>query len=703
MNLAVPFVFSVAKNLKNIMKKIGNQLLLTFCIITFGAVSSHSATLKILPGTVTITSNQPFTMDITIEDVVDLYGIGLDIIFDTTTLKIVDVIEGDFLNHNGTKTSFQKHIDDQQGRVIIGITRLGSITGVSGSGTVATIILKPKSSGMSILKLQSVSLKDSQIDIITVSVIDSSVNIELSPVILEIIPTTTKIISNQTFTVTINAKDAVDLYGASFDFMFDSDKLRVIEVEEGDFLKQATISTSFLHKIDNEQGRVIIGISRLGQVSGVTGSGILVSIIMKAKSSGTTTLKLSNIKLQDSSLDISPWSATQTIINILPAILSIEPKIINVHTNQNFTVRVEIDKVAGLYGTSFDIVFDPSLLQGVDIIEGNFLNQNGLQTAFLRTIDNKNGRIIIGISRLEKVGGVDGSGILCSIIFKPKGAGTTTLSFDNLYLKDAVLDKINVETSKRMLNIIPIKLRFNPQTKEVKLDHEYDIDVFVEGVVDLFGAGFDITFDNELLEVLTIIEGSLLNQDGKSTHFVSKIEAGRIIVGISRLGVVSGVNGSGVLCKITFKGKKEGISSLSFDNIALRCSKLGLLAVETESGTISTIDLKAGPIKGNVTKADRVTPIKDAKIDLIELNNIIAVTTTCDNGEYEFNNLQAGDYEIKVSVPSYNIQLTRQITLKPFEVKTEINFILPKEIIVYPNPYRISERQRTIFFSTIFL
>jgi uncharacterized protein YhbP (UPF0306 family) len=657
--------------------------------------------LEILPAEVTILSNQTFTVTITAKNAVDLYGASFDFVFDKDKLKVLKIKEGDFLKQATVSTSFLHKIYNEQGKVVIGTTRLGSITGVSGTGTLATIILKPKASGTTTLKLQNIQLKDSQLDIIPTSVIDSIVNIKLSPVILEILPAEATILSNQTFTVTITAKDAVDMYGASFDFIFDKGKLRVLEVDEGNFLKQATVSTSFLHKIDNEQGKVVIGITRLGSVTGVVGSGTLVSIIMKVKSSGTASLKLTNTLLQDSALDNLEVSSSPTTINISGAGLKITPETTSVLTNQNFTIRVMIDKVVGLYGVSFDILFDSSLLKGIDIKEGNFLNQDGLQTAFLRTIDNKTGRVIIGISRLEKVVGITGSGTLCYVTFKPMSFGTTTLRFDNLYLQDASSDKIDVELNKSEINIIPIRLKFSPQITQVKLNRECEIDIIAEGVVNLFGAGFDIIFDNNLLEVATITEGNFLNRDGKSTHFISYIDNGRIVIGITRSGQVSGISGNGVLCKVIFNSKKPGTTTLSFENIALKSSTLDLLGVVPDTSTIRIVNLKAGPIKGKVTKADRITPIIGANLELIEQDKIIAVTTTETTGEYKFNDLQAGDYKLKVSVPQYNIQFIKQINLAPGEIKTDINFSLPEKIIVYPNPCNVSLGQKAVFFSNI--
>ncbi len=517
---------------------------------------------------------------------------------------------------------------------------------------------------------------------------------------LEITPDSVNITSMQPFTMDINVKDAVDLYGAGFDVTFDTGLIRVVEVREGTFLKEGATQTSFLKQIDNQQGRVVMGITRLGQVSGVNGSGTLATVVFKPISTGTATLRLSNIILQDSSFDSIPVISTQTTIYIpiSSVVLRIEPCSIDVPTNQDVTIRVMIDKVVELYGTSFDILFNPSLLEAVNITEGNFLKQDGLQTAFLRTIDNKNGRVIIGISRLEKVTGISGSGTLCSITFKTKNQGIAILCFDNICLKDSDFDRVSINSTEGSVNIIPIKLKVDPCIKEVKLNQECELNIVAEGVNNLFGAAFDLIFNPDILEAATVTEGNFLNQDGQLTHFMKKVDGSRIIIGIARLGQVYGVSGAGVLCKIIFNAKAEGRGTLSFENIALNDPVFNLLGVSSDAGTITIVNLKAGPIKCKVTKADGITPVKDANVELIEMNKIVAVTTTQATGECEFNNLQAGDYELKVSVPAYNIYLTNQIKLAPDEVKTNINFSLPETIVPYPNPANVSEGQKEIFF-----
>ena len=116
------------------------QILVICSMLTFLAANSYSAALKIAPDSINITSNQPFTMNINIEDVADLYGASLDLVFDSSKLMVVKVEEGDFLKQAAASTSFLNKIDNEQGRVIIGMSRLGQVSGVNGTGTLVVAV-----------------------------------------------------------------------------------------------------------------------------------------------------------------------------------------------------------------------------------------------------------------------------------------------------------------------------------------------------------------------------------------------------------------------------------------------------------------------------------------------------------------------------------------------------------------------------------
>jgi hypothetical protein len=106
----------------------------------------------------------------------------------------------------------------------------------------------------------------------------------------------------QQLTVQVNVANAINLFGAPFYLAYDPSRLDVVGAAEGGFLKSDGQSTVFLNSIDAQRGQIIIGLSRLGSVGGVSGSGNLAAITFRAKATGSVTFTLQNVDFRDPGL-----------------------------------------------------------------------------------------------------------------------------------------------------------------------------------------------------------------------------------------------------------------------------------------------------------------------------------------------------------------------------------------------------------------
>ena len=106
-----------------------------------------------------------------------------------------------------------------------------------------------------------------------------------------------------------------------------------------------------------------------------------------------------------------------------------------IHVGDTFTLDLSAENVPDLAGWQFDIAFDPTVLEAVEVNEGDFLKTGGETTFFQRgTIDNIIGKITkLSAARLNE-DGVSGTGTLLSVIFKAKADGQTQLKLDNFQL-----------------------------------------------------------------------------------------------------------------------------------------------------------------------------------------------------------------------------------------------------------------------------
>ncbi|GAF83675.1 unnamed protein product, partial [marine sediment metagenome] len=111
--------------------------------------------------------------------------------------------------------------------------------------------------------------------------------------------------------------------------------------------------------------------------------------------------------------------------------VSLEPALLEIEKNSGFSLTLNIDSVSDLFGVSFDLDFDSSLVDFISIEEGTFLS-SGCQTVLM--FDNSSaGKLIVSLTRLgASCGGVSGSDSLMTLNFSSLSQlGTNNFSFSN--------------------------------------------------------------------------------------------------------------------------------------------------------------------------------------------------------------------------------------------------------------------------------
>lgn len=158
---------------------------------------------------------------------------------------------------------------------------------------------------------------------ITVKVdnIKAYLNIEtvygISPINIRINPATTSTYINQKINIDIIMDNVVDLLGVRIRVLFDKDKIKGMQVEEGELLSQSAMSTFFVDDIQNSNGYIDVYIIRLGTSSVSTDSGRLCSIKFKSitqTQSSLITISSDNISLRNSQNENIPFTITPGVI-----------------------------------------------------------------------------------------------------------------------------------------------------------------------------------------------------------------------------------------------------------------------------------------------------------------------------------------------------------------------------------------------------
>ena len=114
-----------------------------------------------------------------------------------------------------------------------------------------------------------------------------------------------------------------------------------------------------------------------------------------------------------------------------------------IHTGDTFTLDIRAENITDLAGWQFDIAFDPTILEAVNVSEGDFLKIDGGSTFFQGgSIDNAAGKVT-GLSAAKlSTQGVSGTGVLVQVWFKAKSRGETELALQKFQFGSATGDSI---------------------------------------------------------------------------------------------------------------------------------------------------------------------------------------------------------------------------------------------------------------------
>ena len=93
-------------------------------------------------------------------------------------------------------------------------------------------------------------------------------------------------------------------------------------------------------------------------------------------------------------------------------------------TASSLTVEVRAAQVTGLYALAFDLDYPAAALRYQSASAGTFLGSSGQVS--MQVVESTSGHLVVGVSRLGSVPGVDGSGVVMSLVFTPVAATRRT-------------------------------------------------------------------------------------------------------------------------------------------------------------------------------------------------------------------------------------------------------------------------------------
>jgi hypothetical protein len=108
--------------------------------------------------------------------------------------------------------------------------------------------------------------------------------------------------------------------------------------------------------------------------------------------------------------------------------IRVAPEQLSVSEGRPVNMVIRADAVSGLSEAEFVVTYDPAVLEFDHAVEGGLLSQEGWATSFSAIPSPEPGQIDLRITRLSDVRGAQGSGVLCTLVFRSKASGASSVT-----------------------------------------------------------------------------------------------------------------------------------------------------------------------------------------------------------------------------------------------------------------------------------
>ncbi|NTW58093.1 MAG: hypothetical protein HGA43_02850 [Nitrospirae bacterium] len=127
------------------------------------------------------------------------------------------------------------------------------------------------------------------------------------------------------------------------------------------------------------------------------------------------------------------------------AVLEIKPGEMAAAVGQEARFELSVAGVRDLYGAIITLSYDPKIVDFKAAAEGAFLKKDNQQTSFLFSNNLKAGTVDIYITRIGDVGGIEGTGNLCTVLLQGKSVGTSPVMFKSVKLGNYNREQIKAD------------------------------------------------------------------------------------------------------------------------------------------------------------------------------------------------------------------------------------------------------------------
>src|SRR5467141_1259467 len=124
--------------------------------------------------------------------------------------------------------------------------------------------------------------------------------------------------AGQTATIGVVVENVSDLFSIPLLLQYNPAVISVEEVQHGGFLSGGTQEIAIVQQVFKEKGQAIISATRQPNTPGVSGSGTLIGIVVKALGPGSSNLSIVQVNAKDSQQKLIPLITSEATVQVQP-------------------------------------------------------------------------------------------------------------------------------------------------------------------------------------------------------------------------------------------------------------------------------------------------------------------------------------------------------------------------------------------------
>lgn len=413
-----------------------------------------------------LTPTKTFKINITVSDVIGLYGWEFKLYYLKSVLTHTQIVFGPFLETGGTTFTIDKsnsNYNSTHGLVWLADSLLAAPQGVNGSGTIASITFVVNQLGSTKLDLQDTKMGTKLGQSIAHEALDGYFSNVISNAVIAVSPD--KIIDStlepcNNFTVDITVTEAVNVNSWELKLFYNREVLNISQVEFGSFLQSAGSTNQVVQQLTDDYNETH-GVAWLTEAlvlpTSASGDGVLARIVFHVKQIGESNLTLADTMLIDPSgqlLDHTCFSGYFN--NMLMAKIFIEPAEIfdpTLTPGAMLNVTVKMAEVTDLYHYKFNIAFNKEILNCLGVLIIPYDGETHYNSMVLW--DDNTGEISVEVTYYEPAEPItDFTPFeVATIFFQVEDMGVSPLHFHDTQMTDSHGNEIEHVTQDGLIFI----------------------------------------------------------------------------------------------------------------------------------------------------------------------------------------------------------------------------------------------------------